>query len=348
MPKCRTQKSKYLSYILRLSIAGAALYLTFRKENLRDIADVLLKLNLWVFASALGIYVIGQLIFVFRWNLLLRAQSIRISFWPATRLYFLGLFYNNCLPTSVGGDFLRAWYVTHHTDKKVEAALSVFVDRAIGLMGTVIMAAASYWFIPAQGHQGRIRFPYKINFFRQLANNKELVISVLAGLVIVIAALVSSAKSRYFLRGKLAVIRKHWVVGWVKVRGAITIYYGKSPTLLLALFLTFLLQALSIIAVWVIGINIGITANVKYYFIFFPVSWLLGTLPISVGGVGVMELWLKNIFVRVCGVPSELALVLALCQRLIMLFVSLPGIMIHLAGAHLPKDFFVDSGKTIN
>jgi len=36
------------------------------------------------------------------------------------------------------------------------------------------------------------------------------------------------------------------------------------------------------------------------------------------------------------------ALALALCQRFIMLFASLPGALIHMIGAHLPKDFFVD------
>ena len=86
----------------------------------------------------------------------------------------------------------------------------------------------------------------------------------------------------------------------------------------------------------------------KYYFIFFPVSWLLGALPISVGGAGVMELWLKDIFIRVCQVSSEHALVLAFCQRLLWLFGSSPGLVIHLVGAHLPKDFSIDYEQPVN
>jgi hypothetical protein len=99
---------------------------------------------------------------------------------------------------------------------------------------------------------------------------------------------------------------------------------------------------------WLIGKDMGVTADIKYYFIFFPISWLLGTLPISVGGVGVMELWLKMMFVRVCAVPENPAFALASSQRILWIIGSLPGVVIHLIGAHLPKDFFVDHNKSID
>ena len=104
------------------------------------------------------------------------------------------------------------------------------------------------------------------------------------------------------------------------------------------MLLTFACQGVFIIGIWMVGKNIGVEAHVKYYFIFFPLSWVIGSLPISVGGAGVTEWWLKDIFVRVCGVPGELALVLALCQRFLWIFGSLPGLVIHVAGAHLPDE----------
>jgi uncharacterized membrane protein YbhN (UPF0104 family) len=93
---------------------------------------------------------------------------------------------------------------------------------------------------------------------------------------------------------------------------------------------------------WLVGREIGVAAPAKYYFIFFPLSWLLGALPISVGGLGIMEGWLKVMFMQVGAISGKEALALALCQRLIMLFASFPGALIHAIGAHLPKDFFVD------
>jgi uncharacterized membrane protein YbhN (UPF0104 family) len=144
------------------------------------------------------------------------------------------------------------------------------------------------------------------------------------------------------LRSLLQLIYQKTMIVLAKVIEMLRIYYDKKLVIIGALLLTFCCQGLFIIGMILIGSSLGITAPIKYYFIFFPISWLLGALPISVGGAGIMEWWLKVMFMRVCAVSSGQALALALCQRLIWLFGSLPGAGIHLIGAHLPKDFFVD------
>src|SRR4030042_561022 len=200
---------KYISYLLRFIVAAAALYLAFRGENFIEVVDVLFGLNLWIFAAAIGFYVIGQLIFVARWSLLLKVQSISIGFWPAVRLHFLGLFYNNCLPGAIGGDLPRAWYVTKHTDKKLEAALSVFVDRIIGLIGMIIMAFGCYWFIPEESREGGFNFTFEVNLFRRLAEYKSIFIWLGAGFVVVIVLLVSNFRGRMCFKRGFDVIGRH-------------------------------------------------------------------------------------------------------------------------------------------
>ncbi len=348
MPKARVRKTKYISYLLRFIVAGAALYLAFSGENFTEVFEVLLGLNLWVFAGAIGFYVLAQLIFVARWSLLLKVQSIRIGFWPAVRLHFLGLFYNNCLPGAIGGDLPRAWYVTRHTDKKLEAALSVFVDRIIGLIGMLIMAFGCYWFIPEESREGAFngidgwRLP--IADF-QIEN---VIIWLGAAIAVVIVLLVSNSRGRNLLSRGFNIIGQHGASVLSKVRQSIRIYCHKWPAIVGALLLTFCCQGLTVVAMWLVGREIGIDVHVKYYFIFFPVSWLLGAVPISVGGLGIMEGWLKMMFMRVGTMSGKNALALALCQRLIFLIVSLPGAIIHLIGAHLPKDFFIDYGKPVD
>jgi uncharacterized protein (TIRG00374 family) len=349
MPKAKVRKNKYISYLLRFGVAGGALYLAFRGEDLGQVKDVLLGLNLWIFAAALGFYVVSQLVFVARWSLLLKVQSIEIGFWPAVRLHFLGLFYNNCLPSLIGGDLLRAWYVTRHTDKKLESALSVFVDRVVGLAGMVIMALCSYCFIPAERPKEQFESPFSgTSLLQHLTDYKWVLVGIGLVLVIAAAAVACSVKLRGLLRRWMQLLRQRGAAGLSKVVAAIGIYWNKKLALVCALLLTFCCQGIFIVGMWLVGRGIGITAPMKYYFIFFPISWLLGALPISVGGVGITELWLKAMFIGVCAVSSEHALALALCQRLVMLFASLPGAVIHLIGAHLPKDFSIDCGKAIN
>lgn len=349
MPWPKSKRSKTISYLLRFAVAGAAIYLAFKGESLNNVTKILLGLSLWVFTAALGIYIVSQLIFVARWSLLLRVQSIEIGFWPAVRLHFLGLFYNNCLPSAVGGDLVRAWYVTKHTDKKLEAALSVFVDRVVGLTGMLIMAFFCYLFIPAEGRDEKFESQIVgINFLQHLIEYRWILIGIGAAIVIIIAIFVANVKGRSVLRHYLQLICRRGAAVLTKVRNAIRVYFNKKLALISALLLTFCCQGVFIMALVLIGSSLGITAHVKYYFILFPISWLLGALPISVGGAGIMEWWLKVMFIQVCGVSSEHALVLALCQRLIWLFGSLPGVVIHLIGAHLPKDFFIDYNKSMN
>ena len=345
MPQARVRKSKYISYLLRFIVAGAALYLAFRGENFTEVVDVLLGLNLWIFAVAVGIYIIGQLIFVARWSLLLKVQSIKIGFWVAVRLHLLGLFYNNCLPGALGGDLPRAWYVTKHTDKKLEAALSVFVDRVIGLIGMLIMAFGCYWFIPEEGREEGFNFTFEMNVFRRLAEYKSVFIWLGGAFAVVIILVVSNSKGRMLLERGFNIVRRHGASILGKVRQSIRIYCHKWQAIVGALLLTFCCQGVSVLAMWLMASEIGIDVPAKYYFIFFPISWLLGAVPISVGGLGIMEGWLKMMFMRVGTISSKNALALALCQRLIFLLVSLPGAIIHLIGAHLPKDFFIDYNK---
>ena len=97
------------------------------------------------------------------------------------------------------------------------------------------------------------------------------------------------------------------------------------------------------------GRNLGIEVPIKYYFIFFPVSWLIGTIPISIGGLGVMEGSITFMF-KTIGVSSRNASAIAVCQRLVWWVLALPGVVIHLAGAHLPAykgEIFVDLEKDV-
>jgi hypothetical protein len=48
------EKKRYVTVILRILVATGALYLVFRGEDLRELADIMLGLNLWLFAAALG------------------------------------------------------------------------------------------------------------------------------------------------------------------------------------------------------------------------------------------------------------------------------------------------------
>jgi uncharacterized membrane protein YbhN (UPF0104 family) len=119
--------------------------------------------------------------------------------------------------------------------------------------------------------------------------------------------------------------------------------YGSKPLVILATFaLTVGLQIMVITGFWVLGSNLGIKAALTDYYVVFTLVWVIGTVPVSIGGAVWVEGTLVGLFWTLAGVPSLDATALALCQRFIWLLASLPGAVIHLTGSHLPKDFSVD------
>jgi uncharacterized membrane protein YbhN (UPF0104 family) len=131
------------------------------------------------------------------------------------------------------------------------------------------------------------------------------------------------------------------------VKDALIVYCSKPVTIFWAFVLTFISQSTVIASFWLLGRDLGIEAELKYYFVIFPAMWVVAAVPVSVAGLGVLEggivAWFKLI-----GTPRELAMALALCQRFIWVLASLPGGLIHLFGAHLPRDICVDSEPPAN
>lgn len=341
MPKgIKSKKARHLSLALRTAVAVAAIVWVFRGQDWGKLTQVFARLNLWYFALSLGIFTMSQVLIGLRWWLLLRTQSIFTSFWAAVRLHFLGLFYNNLMPGSIGGDLLRAWYVTKHTDKKLEAALSVFVDRSIGFLGMLGIAAFCYLLFMRGEHI--ISYENGSSFTQSLVKHKGILIWLAAIAVMLLGLLVLHRAGRKMLAKTWQHVYVHGGEVIRKTKEAIVLYCGKPVTIIAALFLTILLQSMVITSFWLLGLNLKIDTEARYYFVFFPMTWVLAAVPVSIAGVGILEGGIRELFTRFAGVGVEEALVLALCQRFIWILASLPGAVIHLTGTHLPKDFFVD------
>lgn len=347
MPPTKTGRRKYLWHALRFIIAAGALYLAFRKVDWLELSQLLLRLNIWVSVGALGLYVASQLIFVSRWYLLLRVQSVKIGYWAAVRLHFLGLLYNNALPSSVGGDVLRAWYVTKHTDKKVEAATSVLVDRAMGVLGLFMMAAGGYWFVPSAARQEMLKRYAEIPIIKAMWAHKWPLAGILLVITVVGLGLILTQNGRKIVHKVVSLTSLRASAALSKIRQAVRIYYKKKLAILASLLLTFCCQGVFILGLWIVGKGIEVDTDVKYYFVFFPVSWLLGTIPLTPGGVGVVE-WSVRVMFEGAQVTTNHASALALAQRVLWIAGSLPGAVIHLMGTHLPKDFSIDYNKPID
>ena len=77
------------------------------------------------------------------------------------------------------------------------------------------------------------------------------------------------------------------------------------------MILTLIAQSIVIVAFWLLGRNLGIEAGLRYYFVVFPVGWVVGAIPISLAGLGVTEAGTVGLFTLLTGAPSAKVMALA-------------------------------------
>lgn len=80
----------------------------------------------WIISAVVWI-ILSMLISVFKWRCILKVQQINLPYRELWQAYWAGLFFNNFLPSSIGGDALRIWWVREITTDTAGAAASVVI-----------------------------------------------------------------------------------------------------------------------------------------------------------------------------------------------------------------------------
>jgi uncharacterized protein (TIRG00374 family) len=324
---------KKLSLILRIGVAVGAMAWVVRGL---DWKQAFLHMNLGSFALSLAVFMFSQVLLAFRWWLLLWVQDIPMKVSMAIKLHLLGLFYNNVMPSSMGGDVLRAWYASKHTDKRLVAAMSVFVDRVVALVSMILMVLAVYLFL-IRGHESSALATTGTH--KEAMTGHLLRVGLAVGAVLLAFSCLALAirPIRKVVLRNVSVARMHVLAAGRAARDSVRVYCGKPLVLVAAMGLTMFLQSIIIVSFWVLGRSLGVDASVRYYLIIFPITWLVSALPISIAGIGLLEGGVVVLFTALAGVGEDPAKALALCQRFVWVLASLPGGIIHLFGAHLPE-----------
>jgi uncharacterized membrane protein YbhN (UPF0104 family) len=218
---------------------------------------------LWWLAAFLC-YIVAQLISSIRWQELARPYGFSHSYGAYVAYYFVGNFFNLVLPTSVGGDVARAWYLGRGTGRAGSAVLCVLADRLIGLYVLVAMACVAAMFVPLPGW---------------------IVAAVaVAGLcgaagLIVLRFLPRIANPDTAKAGKLR-----------ELAAALDVYLRAPRLLIRAAAWSLFVQLLNVLMVWCLAQAIALdNLTLGYCLVLMPLVTLLTLAPISVNGMGVRE-----------------------------------------------------------
>ena len=120
--------------LLKVLLSGSLLYFLIQKAQFAAIYRTILAVDLWYYLLAIGVYIIAQPIRSMRWWLLLKEKQVSISRTRLLILCFIGTFFSGFLPTIVGGDVVRGYYVFKESNAHDVSFASILVERLCGLV----------------------------------------------------------------------------------------------------------------------------------------------------------------------------------------------------------------------
>jgi uncharacterized protein (TIRG00374 family) len=305
--------------ILRILISGGILGYLFYKMDWGRLGAIARTLDPgWTLAAFASFGVIFA-IATWRWQILLAVQGIHLSFAHAGRLFFIGHFFNAFMLGVTGGDLAKIYYIANAAREQREAAaLSVIVDRIIGLVALLILAVAlSVFYYP---------------FLTQLPETRAAVWTVY---LIALGTAAFGSVVAVFPRIHRAVRARGW---WEKVplhalveklSAATAQYAGAVQTNILACSVSFVMHLINLASSWALIRALGLDVPLGPFASFLPIIALLIALPISFSGLGVREM-LAVLFFGLLGISQEHAVAFAFLQLSINLAWSLVGGLVYL------------------
>lgn len=286
------------------------------------ISSVLRTLNVPTALWALLIFLPVPLLQSLRLVWMLKIQEVPLRYFASVKLSFVGNFFNFALPGTTGGDLIKAYYLTQYTHRKTEAVTTVFLDRVVGMISLITLATAMIIVTWEDAVIGAWAW---------------MLAALFAGLVCG-AIVVLSARLRQALG--LRRLAEMLPAGEHLVRiGRTMVQMGRHPVRVVGCIgLTLLLQIAVFVSGFVMARALGMDGDLTHYLVFLPIGFMIASIPITPQGLGVMETAFIQFFTGPAfNNDASQALALALALRITQLLWSLPGGLVPLFGAHVPR-----------
>jgi hypothetical protein len=265
----------------------------------------------WLLA-AMGLYLGMIVASAWRWGLLLAAQGVHLRIRALTASFLVATFFNNFLPSNIGGDVVRVTDTAGPAGSKTLAATVVLLDRGIGLLGLVLIAAL-----------GATAGPRLIDAGPGIGATVLWAGFAGASLIAGLAVLVPQAVPR--LLRPLRIAHPEWVDERLGRLGSALERFRQAPAALAGCFAGAVgVQAALVAFYMAIARSMDIPVGATELAFIVPISFIIQMAPISVNGLGVREATFGFYFARL-GLPLESALLLSFMGAALIMLFSLSG-----------------------
>jgi glycosyltransferase 2 family protein len=299
---------KHKKTILKVLVSVILYVLLFSRINIQEVIDSI-KLLSFVYVPVIIILLVANyVISAVRWKkLLIFENTLSITVKYLTKLYFIGAFFNNFMPTSIGGDVYKIYKLGKKISHKANAFIATFMERFTGVIALVLISYIGLYFtwdkwlllIP-DAYSGSlildfVKFMVFIGFW----------IGILVGFY-----LLKTLSSKFSILAK--------------IYSSLMSYRGKNDVLLWAFLTSFLVQLLAIFTQFFVFRALGQELPVSYSLLVFPIITLASFFIPSLNGIGVQDFLYVRLF-QMIGVPDAVSLSASIMYHLFRMVVSLLG-----------------------
>lgn len=325
---------KTLFLLLKITVSlGTLAYIFFRVVDIRELWAKLITANPLYFSAAILIYFLVQGLSAWRWYMLLKPQGIEVPFSRILGYYFLGMYFNFFLPSAIGGDVVKIYYLNKETKQLSASTTSVFIDRDIGMGGLVLIALLTALLAPPAHMQ---------------INGVPLVpVFALIMVGFLVANLAIFYRPTYNLLHRLLSLFKMKKVDEriEHLFDSVNVYRNRWGLIFVTMVMSLGVQIgcalVNLLAAKAIGLD---RARLADFLVFIPAIGLISMIPISVGGTGLREGAYILMFSTMAGLMGDHdALALSFLWLGVTALTALPGGFVYLARGsgkadHIPPD----------
>jgi glycosyltransferase 2 family protein len=318
------------SYMKRSALLGAKIGVSlallaylFLTTDLAALEERVRSADLLDLASAVLAYAVMLALAAWRWKLLLSALGSAPSLRDLTASYLVATFFNNFLPSNIGGDIVRVRDGSRHTGSTTASLAVVGIDRILGFGALYALAGTAFVLAPP--------------VVRGLAGAR----AVLLGLFLLFSALAYMFFRPGVARRLMALSRLD-SIGWLNeqflvVQGAVHAYRERLGTIWAAGAASLGVQALAVLYYLAIARALGVPLTASAAFLMVPLCTLLQALPVSFNGWGLRESLFALYFSQV-GLPRASALAFSLVGAGLLVLLSLSGAITWMARGSAAAD----------
>lgn len=273
-------KKNTRKFVIKCLISGLLLIYLLYRADLSAIWRVFKAASpLWVFL-AFSLHLVGFWLTAVRWRMLLAARGAHLSTWYLVRSVLIGIFFNNFLPSTVGGDVYRAYDTAKQVGSTTEAITVVVVERLTGIFALGLFALFALLF--GFSHFGNI----------------PIIWLTLAGLLIVFILFLSAMNHKVAQTVKAIFEHPELVkipflvkvqVKLKQIYDALCVYKRNRRVMVIAFILALFLQINVILHYYLIAHALGLSVPVMYFFLIIPVVTVVLMAPVFINGIGGRE-----------------------------------------------------------